>query len=504
MSGSIRIGQHWLQATSRFGVDALLFLAAFVIGTHLRFYGDPLQVQAAQYFYYPSVCLGALAFAGACYVFGLYSPQIVNQSLFTRALVLLLCLGIAFLVMTSSFYFNFSSRVGRGVMAMSAPLIYLAALAHHALILKRLRNYKERVILVVTCDFDERETRIFDEFLSAHLELVGIVAADNYQPRHERRSLGSISQLAELVERHKIDRVLCTNKGFADPALYQQICRLRYSGETVMPLINLCEDVYQLVPLELMTPEWLLNASDAPHLLYIKKAKRAFDILAALTGLLFLGPVMLLGALAVKLTSPGPVFYRQTRCGRFGRPFQVIKLRSMRVDAEAGGAVWAQTNDDRATPVGKWLRRYRIDEIPQLLNVLRGDMSFVGPRPERPEFVEQLARQIPFYRERLMVQPGITGWAQVNYPYGSTVEDAGRKLEYDLYYMKHMSVFLDCFILLDTVRIILRGGLDERSKRRVPRFRAEGENPSADGANGAPAALLPASDSRLHYAAPRQ
>ncbi len=142
----------------------------------------------------------------------------------------------------------------------------------------------------------------------------------------------------------------------------------------------------------------------------------------------------------------------------------------MRVDAEKHGAVWASTNDPRTTPVGNFLRKYRIDEIPQLVNVLRGQMSLVGPRPERPEFVEQLSDRIPFYRERLMIQPGITGWAQVSYPYGASIEDTRRKLEYDLYYMKHMSFFLDLFILLDTVRIILVGGLHERHKQNVPRY----------------------------------
>jgi lipopolysaccharide/colanic/teichoic acid biosynthesis glycosyltransferase len=160
----------------------------------------------------------------------------------------------------------------------------------------------------------------------------------------------------------------------------------------------------------------------------------------------------------------------------------------MRTDAERDGAVWSKADDDRATPIGKILRRYRIDEIPQLINVLRGEMSFVGPRPERPEFVDELARQIPFYRERLMVQPGITGWAQVNYPYGSSVEDARRKLEYDLYYMKHMSVFLDFFILVDTIRIVLRGGLDEAHKHLVPSYQSAAPLPAGKAGPAAPRA----------------
>jgi lipopolysaccharide/colanic/teichoic acid biosynthesis glycosyltransferase len=155
------------------------------------------------------------------------------------------------------------------------------------------------------------------------------------------------------------------------------------------------------------------------------------------------------------------------RSGRFGKPFEVLKFRSMLVDAEADGqARWWQANDPRETLLGKWLRKFRVDEIPQLVNILRGDMSFVGPRPERPEFVEQLSKEVPFYEERLMLLPGLTGWAQVNYPYGSSVDDARRKLEFDLYYLKHMSLVLDFFVLLDTIRAVVRGGAPTRRTGR--------------------------------------
>jgi lipopolysaccharide/colanic/teichoic acid biosynthesis glycosyltransferase len=158
----------------------------------------------------------------------------------------------------------------------------------------------------------------------------------------------------------------------------------------------------------------------------------------------------------IKLTSPGPIFYRQERVGQDGRPFMVVKFRSMRVDAEVGtGPVWAQKNDTRVTPIGRFLRRTRLDEIPQLWNALRGDMSMVGPRPERPGFVADLTRQIPFYGQRHVVKPGVTGWAQVRYTYGASVEDALQKLQYDLYYIKNMSVALDIFVMFQTVKTVL-------------------------------------------------
>jgi exopolysaccharide biosynthesis polyprenyl glycosylphosphotransferase len=187
-------------------------------------------------------------------------------------------------------------------------------------------------------------------------------------------------------------------------------------------------------------------------------SERMFDLAASFGLLLLASPLMLLTALAIKIEDglSAPVFYGQDRVGYAGKLFRVLKFRSMRVDAERDGkAQWATTNDNRVTALGKYLRKLRIDELPQLLNVLRGEMSFVGPRPERPFFVEQLSQQIPFYQQRHAVKPGLTGWAQVKYRYGSSLEDAMEKLRYDLYYIKHLSVFFDLTIVFDTVKVVL-------------------------------------------------
>jgi exopolysaccharide biosynthesis polyprenyl glycosylphosphotransferase len=184
--------------------------------------------------------------------------------------------------------------------------------------------------------------------------------------------------------------------------------------------------------------------------------KRAFDIVASLTLLLLTGPLILVTAALIKLESKGPAFYRQRRVGLFNEGFDIVKLRSMRTDAEVGGrAVWAAKDDPRVTRVGRFIRKIRIDELPQAWTVLKGEMSFVGPRPERPQFVSDLEQLLPFYAERHMVKPGITGWAQINYPYGASIEDARHKLEYDLYYAKNYSPFLDLLILLQTLRVVL-------------------------------------------------
>ncbi|MDB6025738.1 MAG: Exopolysaccharide biosynthesis polyprenyl glycosylphosphotransferase [Verrucomicrobiales bacterium] len=462
MNSNGALQKHWLNVSVHFGIDAGLFFLAFLIGTQFRLGSDGLGKLSDLW---PAMVLGALFFSCVTYICNLYSPHSSSATSFRRALILGLCMILTFCFMLAIFYIKYSTRIGRGIMVISSIASYLFIYIHHVVVLHRLKNYRERVALIVTCQFDEMESELFQTFWSEHLELAGFIRYDSYQPTSKTNVLGSVKDIVEIVRKENISRVLCTDKSINDPLLRREFCQLRYSGVNVMPLISLCEEVYQSVPLELISSEWLLNASSLPHMLYIKKIKRAFDIITSLLGLIFLGPFMLLGILAIKLSSPGPVFYYQTRSGRFGKPLKVIKLRTMSVDAEKNGAVWAASKDSRVTFVGGFLRKYRVDEIPQIINVLRGEMSFVGPRPERPEFIETLSQQIPHFGERLMVQPGITGWAQVSYPYGNTVDDAKRKLEYDLYYTKHMSLFLDLFILLDTVRIILLGGLQKGKKK---------------------------------------
>jgi exopolysaccharide biosynthesis polyprenyl glycosylphosphotransferase len=462
--------KHWVRVSSHFAIDLLAFVVSFGVGMRLRFGSE-----WTHYFqtYYPGVLLGAFVFACSAYIFGLYSLQGATHSPFKRSAFLGLSLLIAVGVMLGFFYLNFSARLGRGAMFISGTITYASVLAHHLLLLHKIKNYRERVALVVASEADESEVRLLNAFAGRYLDLVGVIHYDNHRPAIPVKVLGAISQLSEIAQREKLDRVLCTNRCFGDPAMCQQFCKLRYSGVTVMPLIELFEEICQCVPVELITPEWLMSASGSPHMLYIRKLKRGFDIAASLLGLVFFWPFLLFGIVVVKLTSRGPIFYRQIRSGRFGHEFTVIKLRTMRVDAEDGQAVWAAVRDPRAVPGGHFLRQYRIDEIPQLWNVLRGDMSFVGPRPERPAFVAELSRLIPYYRERLLVQPGITGWAQVNYPYGASVEDAKLKLEYDLYYNKNMSLFLDVFTLLDTVRIILLGGLRKSHLKGLVRHQTD-------------------------------
>ena len=457
--------KHWFHVALHFAGDAILFFLSLFLAAMVRF---GAEADEALWIHWPYLLIGALTFGAATYIAGLYSTHSAGRGMFERLFLLGICTLVAGLVVIGATYSGFARPLGRGVMLLGGIIAYTTAVLHHLFLVHGLRTSRERVAYIVTSSFDEAETRIFDSFAGHNLEFAGIVTANGYIPTGQARILGTVEQLESIVRHERLERVLCTNKNLSNSTLTRHFCKLRYSGVSVMPLIILCEEIEQYVPLELVSHEWLLNASGEPHLLYIKKVKRLFDILASAAGLLLSAPLLALAALAVKATSPGPIFYRQQRSGRFGRVFRMLKLRTMRVDAEKDGVQWSGKADPRVTFAGRFLRRYRIDEIPQLWHVLSGDMSFVGPRPERPEFIAELARQVPFYEERLMVQPGLTGWAQVSYPYGASALDARRKLEYDLYYMKHMSVFLDVFIILDTVRIVLRGGAQASAPRRSP------------------------------------
>jgi len=235
----------------------------------------------------------------------------------------------------------------------------------------------------------------------------------------------------------------------------QRLLECKTAGFPIVQYLSFVEQEIRRVDLKRMQLGWLLFSDGFQFSAIDRFLKRLFDLMASLLVLTLTLPVLLSAMLAIRCEGPGPVLYRQERVTKGGRRFWILKLRTMRVDAEANGAVWAATKDNRITLVGGFLRRTRIDELPQLINVLRGEMSFVGPRPERPVFVAELTRLIPLYNERHMVKAGLTGWAQINYPYGASVDDARSKLSYDLYYVKNFSVLFDLVILLQTLRVVL-------------------------------------------------
>jgi sugar transferase (PEP-CTERM system associated) len=269
-----------------------------------------------------------------------------------------------------------------------------------------------------------------------------------------------LDHLAEFVERHKIREVILSADQHQDYLPMTELHECRLVGANVIDIASFIERESGKIPLILIPPSWMAygNGYRISRQL-VRMSKRLFDILISLLLLVMVWPIILVTAVLIRLESgPGaPILYQQTRVGLRGKPFKIYKFRSMKIGAETNGAIWAQKGDQRVTAVGAFIRKYRIDELPQLFNILHGEMSFIGPRPERPEFVEQLSRNLPYYDVRHQLKPGLTGWAQICYSYGSSEEDALEKLQYDLYYVKNFSFLLDTLILIQTVEVILFG-----------------------------------------------
>jgi len=272
------------------------------------------------------------------------------------------------------------------------------------------------------------------------------------------RLINGFDHICDVAEEENVDSIVVALDEKRGIFPYKQLLNCKVRGINVIDGESFYERVSGKLLVERINPSWLIFSEGFRKSLFVRVSKRIVDFLSAGLLLIIFGPISILTAIAIKLDSPGPVFFSQERVGQDGRMFKIYKFRSMRADAEKlTGPVWATEDDPRITRVGRIIRKLRIDELPQLWNVFKGDMSFVGPRPERPYFVEQLKKKIPYYNERFTVKPGITGWAQVKYPYGASEKDALEKLKYDLYYIKNISLPMDLMVIFQTAKIVLLG-----------------------------------------------
>ena len=270
--------------------------------------------------------------------------------------------------------------------------------------------------------------------------------------------LGHTGEMEAIARQCGISKIIVALEDRRGVLPTRELVTLRVQGVRVDDAPTALSALTGRISLRAVNPSWFVFSDGFHRSKWIDLLKRAVDLAAATIGLVVSMPIMIVVALLVRLESKGPMIFRQTRVGRMGKCFEVLKFRSMSVDAEkANGAQWASENDPRVTRIGRWLRKYRLDELPQFVNVIRGEMSFVGPRPERPYFVNELRKTIPYYDERHSVRPGLTGWAQVQYAYGSSIEDAFNKLEYDLFYLQNMSLTFDFAIIFQTIRIVFGG-----------------------------------------------
>jgi exopolysaccharide biosynthesis polyprenyl glycosylphosphotransferase len=421
----------------------------------------------------PLLAGGLAIFLVVFYASGMYERHAVSRALASiRLSVVAVLISVALIIIT--FYWRFQPFIGRGVLATWALFVLAGAWG-----LRRAYGWaagsgllSKKALLVGEGRDAADVIHLINTTVDPGLKILGLVSTTKVSAGNFIEGvpvLGTVDKLKDFVNAMEAETILVATSAGRHNSVLRMLRPLRCAGIEVIDFVSLHEMLAQEIPLDHINEEWLMNAAMNSSVIHIRKVKRIMDLLVAVAGLALTLPVSALAALAVRLDSRGPVLYRQRRSGMDGGVYTLMKFRTMRHDAEAtSGAVWAGRLDARITRVGRFLRKWRIDEIPQLVNVLRGEMSLVGPRPERPEFVDTLAAAIPSYKERLMVPPGITGWAQVKYPYAASVEAARRKLQYDLYYIKHMSLGLDLLILLRTFKTILIGIRHSEAEEPAP------------------------------------
>ena len=388
---------------------------------------------------------------------GVYGPYALRSLRFAGARVLVaISLGIIALVVID--FIIPSDFFWRSTLLYTMGLAILVLVADRLLLTSFLGSsaFRRRVMVLGAGDRAQRLRELGDKPETGFAIVAYIAMSDNQRVVEEAIPRAAIHDLGRFVENLGVSEVVLALQERRNALPLKDLLRIKTKGVHVNDFSSFIERETGRVDLDTVNPSWLIFSDGfSSSRMFSSAVKRIFDITASLILLVLTLPVIALFALLVKLDSKGPAFFRQTRVGLYGEPFTLIKLRSMRTDAEKDGAKWAEKDDPRITRLGRFIRKVRIDELPQTWSVLKGQMSFVGPRPEVPSFVESLEEEIPFFGERHMVKPGITGWAQINYPYGASVEDSRCKLEHDLYYAKNYTPFLDFVILLQTLRVIL-------------------------------------------------
>ncbi|GGY96907.1 TIGR03013 family XrtA/PEP-CTERM system glycosyltransferase [Novosphingobium colocasiae] len=454
----IRLFKHYIphSVVLLWLVDVLLLVCANEISWRLR--AGQIGMEAGEF----TSRMGAHAAFAAVIVMamvavGVYGTDALRSIRFAAArLLVAISLGVIalsfvdFLVRGQTFW--------RSTLAYSMAIVIVLLILNRALLSGFLGTSAfRRRVLVLGAGRRAQRLRDLGNRPESGFAIVGYIGMSEAAPMVEEAiARSAIHNLTRYVENLGVSEVVLALEERRNALPLKDLLRIKTAGVHVNEFSSFLERETGRVDLDTVNPSWLIFSDGfSSGRALSSAAKRIFDIVVSGLLLLLTAPVILLFALLVKIDSKGPAFYRQQRVGLFGENFNVLKLRSMRTDAEVNGAQFAAENDPRVTRIGRFIRKVRIDELPQAWSVLKGEMSFVGPRPERPEFVADLEEHLPYYAERHMVKPGITGWAQINYPYGASLEDSRNKLEYDLYYAKNYTPFLDLLIILQTLRVVL-------------------------------------------------
>ena len=438
--------------------EVILIYSCYVVATFIVLYEDP------QVFLFYDNGWGRIAIVDTCIIVGIYFHDLYEQLRIKSRIRLLqqmgVVVGIAFLVQALLGYLRLRDLIlptWLMIIGSSMVLILLPAwrVFYSSVVFKAMGS--ERLLFLGTSAVVQEISQYLSEHPETGLAVLGYV--DNVDSDVELaggKALGRISDLRQIVDGLRPDRIVVGMSERRERLPVNQLLDLRLSGIPIEDAMTTYEATFGRISTSELRPSQLVFSTELGPNPSRVMLQSIYNLAIAIAATVIASPVMLLVAGLVRISSPGPALFRQQRVGKNDVLFTLYKFRSMYRDAEAtSGAVWAKQDDPRITPVGRWLRGLRLDELPQLFNVLKGDMSIVGPRPERPEFVTELARQIPYYRQRHCVKPGITGWAQINHKYGDTIEDTITKLEYDLYYIKNLAPSLDAFIMFHTAKVML-------------------------------------------------
>jgi len=459
-----------IQTTGIALLDCLCLIAGSVVGVFVRVGPDEMPVYVYNHLDGWLILAGSIMLAN--YLAGSYRIHYMF-SRFNVVVTWLFSLLFSLMVLSITSFAFFQLLLGRGVLFLSIGVYSLLSLLTKMFAYEHLFRSEIFVCRAVIIGCGERADWVRRTIegrwvLPQHRVVAWVCVTDGsgccqkWGDAHDGIAVvrTTVDGLEEVVRNLGVAlAVLADGRPEVEKRLYVSLRRLRFGGIEVLSPLNVAEIYSGRTPLELMDEGNLFQASMESRLPVVFRLKRVFDLLVAIAAGLVLLPAAVLIWLVIKLSAPfQPAFYVQTRTGQFGKKFRIVKFRTMRPDAEqVTGPVWSDSTDPRVTRVGRFLRRFRLDELPQFLNVIRGEMSMVGPRPERPELAAELEKKVPFFSERSNLVPGITGWAQIQYPYGGSTEDAARKLEYDIYYMKYLSLSLDLQIVLRTLRIVLFG-----------------------------------------------
>ncbi len=450
-----------IRRVSFFFVENLLIFSCVLIAVALRFFFDKRDILTYDLIFYKAFLIAFICQL-SFYYNDLYAIRLANQPR-EWSIKFIQSLATAAILLALVYYLFPSLIIGRGIFLITLALLPLAVIGWRLSYdrLSRMGPLRDRVVIIGSGPLARK---IGSEILNHHrasYEIIGFVDEDPKKIGESvvnPRVIGDYAALSSIASQHQIDQVIVALPDRRGKLPVDSLLECKFQGTQIHDGVNFYERLVGKIVVEDLKPSWFIFSSGFNQFRLTRITKRFLDIAIASLALLASLPLFLIVAILVRISSPGPVFFRQERVGENDNVFTLLKFRSMRLDAEAEtGPVWARHRDDRTTAVGRFLRKSRMDELPQLINVLKGDMSFVGPRPERPFFVEQLHKEIPYYSLRHTVKPGITGWAQINYSYGATREDALEKLQYDLFYIKHLSLWLDLVISFETIKVVLLG-----------------------------------------------